>query len=161
MDSSPDLHTCARRLSAQLGPLRRRVMQASRAAAGLPDIPDAQVEVLRRLDMVGWASPTTLGHALGLARSTVSNLCSTLERDGLVERRAHAGDARSVEVGLSERARQILRHYDASAEKVLVAALSTLPAQTQRDIAAALPALDALAAAIDAKTPHVAAVELY
>lgn len=150
IDSSDDLHASARRLSAQLGPLRRRVMQASRLAAGLPDIPDAQIEVLRRLDAGGWASPTALGHALGLARSTMSNLCIALERDGLVERRARVGDARSVEVGLSERARQILQHYDASAETVLVAALSTLPAKTQRDIAAALPALAALAEAIDA-----------
>ncbi|MFT2691748.1 MarR family winged helix-turn-helix transcriptional regulator [Clavibacter zhangzhiyongii] len=142
------LRAVARRLGSELGPFRRRLMNASRSAADLPDIPDAQVEVLRRLEAIGWATPTALGRSLGLARSTVSNLILAMERDGLVDRRLTKGDGRSTEVGLTDHARELLRTFDHSAEAVLVAALRSLSAGDRRDVARALPALEALHAAI-------------
>jgi DNA-binding MarR family transcriptional regulator len=151
MPSDPtdaELRAVARRLGSELGPFRRRLMNASRSAADLPDLPDAQVEVLRRLEAIGWATPTLLGRALGLARSTVSNLILAMERDGLVDRRLAKGDGRSTEVGLTDHARDLLRTFDRSAEGVLVGALRSLGAAERRDIARALPALEALHAAI-------------
>jgi DNA-binding MarR family transcriptional regulator len=146
--SDPELREVARRVGSELGPFRRRIMNASRRAADLPDLPDAQVEVLRRLEAIGWATPTALGRALGLARSTVSNLILAMERDGLVDRRLTKGDGRSTEVGLTDHARGLLRRFDHSAEAVLVAALRGLTAAERRDIARALPALEALHAAV-------------
>lgn len=146
--SDAELRAVARRLGAELGPFRRRLMNASRSAADLPDLPDAQVEVLRRLEATGWATPTGLGHGLGLARSTVSNLILAMERDGLVDRRLAKGDGRSTEVGLTDHARDLLRTFDRSAEGVLVGALRGLTAAERHDIARALPALEALHAAI-------------
>jgi len=146
--SDPELREIARRLGTDLGPFRRRIMNASRQAADLPDLPDAQVEVLRRLEAIGWATPTALGRALGLARSTVSNLILAMERDDLVDRRLAKGDGRSTEVGLTDRARGLLRTFDHSAEAVLVSALRRLTAAERRDIARAIPALDALHAAV-------------
>ncbi|MBF4618418.1 MarR family transcriptional regulator [Clavibacter sp. VKM Ac-2873] len=151
MPSDPtdaELRIVARRLGADLGPFRRRLMNASRSAADLPDLPDAQVEVLRRLEAIGWATPTLLGRALGLARSTVSNLILAMERDGLVDRRLAKGDGRSTEVGLTDRARDLLRTFDRSAEGVLVGALRGLTADERHRIARALPAFEALHAAI-------------
>lgn len=146
--AEPDVRRVARRLSAEVGPFRRTLVNATRRAEGLPDIPDAQIEVLRRLDTIGPSTPTALGRSLGLARSTVSNLILAMERDGLVERHLVRGDGRSTEVALTDHARELLRTYDHAAEDVLLTALQSLPAKTRRDITAALPALSALREAI-------------
>ncbi len=130
-----DPSDAARRLSAEIGPFRRALLTTARRSGDLPDIPDAQIEVLRRLDADGWSSPTTLGRALGLARSTVSNLVAAMERDGLVERRLARGDGRSTEVGLTGLARRRLAVYDESAERVLVAAIAASSAADRRVIA--------------------------
>ncbi len=71
-----------------------------------------------------------------------------MERDGLVDRRLAKGDGRSTEVGLADHARDLLRTFDRSAEGVLVGALRSLTADERRAIARALPALEALHAAI-------------
>jgi DNA-binding MarR family transcriptional regulator len=142
------LRDAARRLSAQVGPFRRTLLNASRQEGALPSIPDAQIEVLRRLDEDGWASPTALGRALGLARSTVSNLVAAMERGGLVERRLAVGDGRSTEVGLTDLARERLRVYDAAAERVLMEALAGLPDADRAVLVAALPVLTRLQDAI-------------
>ncbi|WP_260855718.1 MarR family winged helix-turn-helix transcriptional regulator [Curtobacterium sp. 9128] len=152
--TDPDLPMVARRLSAEIGPFRRALLGTARRSVALPDIPDAQIEVLRRLDEDGWSSPTALGRALGLARSTVSNLVAAMERDGLVERRLAVGDGRSTEVGLTDLARRRLAEYDVSAEHVLVAALVALPQEDQRALAAALPVLERLRAQLDPAARH-------
>lgn len=142
--SDPDLPAVARQLSAEVGPFRRSLLNTARRSVDLPDIPDAQIEVLRRLDVDGWSNPTALGRALGLARSTVSNLVAAMERDGLVERRLARGDGRSTEVGLTDLARQRLAVYDASAERVLVAAMEALSDGERRVLRDAGPALERL-----------------
>lgn len=149
-DRSADrgLRDAARRLSALVGPFRRTLLNASRSEGDLPAVPDAQIEVLRRLDEDGWASPTALGRALGLARSTVSNLVAAMQRDGLVERRLARGDGRSTEVGLTDLARERLRVYDAAAERLLLSALAGLPEADRAVLVAAVPVLTRLQAAI-------------
>ncbi|MGG7308915.1 MarR family winged helix-turn-helix transcriptional regulator [Curtobacterium sp. AB451] len=144
-----DLPRMARRLSAEIGPFRRVLLTTARSSVDLPDIPDAQIEVLRRLDEDGWSSPTAIGRALGLARSTVSNLVQAMERDGLVERRLARGDGRSTEVGLTTLARERLAVYDASAERVLVRAMSALSEDDRRALARAVPALARLREQLD------------
>lgn len=145
----PDLPRVARRLSAEIGPFRRTLLATARRSVALPDIPDAQIEVLRRLGEDGWSSPTALGRSLGLARSTVSNLVQAMERDGLVERRLARGDGRSTEVGLTGLAEGRLADYDASAERVLVDAMDALSEDDRRALAVAMPALERLRARLD------------
>lgn len=136
--------TTARLLAHRLGPLRRALLRASRSAADLPDIPEAQIEVMRALAATGESAPSDLADALGLARSTVSNLLAQMERAELVERHLVAGDGRRTAVGLTPLAVARLRAFDESAAKVVVAALSNLPSQDVEAIAAALPALERL-----------------
>lgn len=154
-DRAPDidLPRAARLLSAEIGPFRRTLLTTARRTGALPEIPDAQIEVLRRLDEDGWSSPTQLGRALGLARSTVSNLVAAMQRDGLVERRLAAGDGRSTEVGLTDLARERLTVYDAAAERVLVTAMSAMSADAQAALAAALPRFAELRRALEARGP--------
>lgn len=134
----------ARRLGGLVGPLRRSLLRASRAAAVLPDVPEAQVEVLRALDGAGGSSPSALAARLGLARPTVSNLLSAMEGAGLVERRASGGDGRRTGVHLTPLAVQRLRAYDEAATGVLLEALGSLPEEDLRALTAALPALERL-----------------
>lgn len=147
--SQDDLGALARGLSDEIGPLRRTLLNASRARAGLPSLPDAQIEVLRRLSPDRWESPTALGRRLGLARPTVSNLVSAMERGGLVTRRADASDARSVQVGLTDLAREQLRVYDAAAESLLVEVLHDLDPPEQSTLRDVLPLLARIRAALD------------
>lgn len=141
----------ARQLSAEIGPFRRALLTTARRTGALPEIPDAQIEVLRRLDEDGWSSPTQLGRALGLARSTVSNLVAAMQRDGLVDRRLATGDGRSTEVGLTELARERLSVYDTAAERVLVAAMGAMSADAQAALAGALPRFAELRRALEAR----------
>ena len=135
----------ARRLSDRIGPFRRTLLRTSRVAAGLPDIPDAQVEVMRALgaDEAGTA-PSALASRLGLARSTVSNLVSTMEQAGLVERRLVGTDGRRATVHLTPLATERLRTYDEAATTVLVDAMGRLSADDRAALAAALRALERL-----------------
>jgi DNA-binding MarR family transcriptional regulator len=152
VDDSEDpsgLGAIARSLSDEIGPFRRTLLNSSRARAGLPSIPDAQIEVLRRLFPDRWLSPTVLGQQLGLARPTVSNLVAAMESRGLVVRRADESDARSTHVGLTDSAREQLRVYDAAAEALLVGILRDLAPGQQRTLREALPLLGLIRTALE------------
>ncbi|MDY7103337.1 MAG: MarR family transcriptional regulator [Actinomycetota bacterium] len=50
----------------------------------------------------GVLEPSRLAHLSGVSRATVSSVCNTLERDGLIVRMPGNGDRRTVEIRLSE-----------------------------------------------------------
>lgn len=147
--SQASLGPLARSLSEEIGPFRRTLLNASRARAGLPSLPDAQIEVLRCLFPDRWESPTALGRRLGLARPTISNLVSAMERGGLAIRRADESDARSVQVGLTDLAREQLRVYDDAAESLLVDALRDLAPVQQSTLRDVLPILSQVRTTLD------------
>ncbi|GAA4682929.1 hypothetical protein GCM10025780_30680 [Frondihabitans cladoniiphilus] len=122
--------------------------------AGLPSIPDAQIEVLRRLLPHRWETPTSLGRQLGLARPTVSNLVAAMEKNGLVARQANEADARSMLVGLTDLARDQLAVYDEAAESLLVGLLEDLTSVQQRTVRDILPLLAEIRAALEHQEPH-------
>ncbi|MDM7887949.1 MarR family transcriptional regulator [Curtobacterium sp. RHCJP20] len=142
-DGSDGTTQVARRLSDRIGPFRRALLRTSREVADLPDIPDAQVEVMRAL-AAGTTAPSALAGRLGLARSTVSNLVSAMESAGLVERRLAAGDGRRTELRLTPLAEERLAAYDEASTTVLVEALDRLSPEDRAALAAALPALEHL-----------------
>ncbi|MFC8178014.1 hypothetical protein CH293_07470 [Rhodococcus sp. 14-2470-1b] len=134
----------ASELARRLGPLRRALLRATRTAADLPDIPDAQIEVLRALVEDPSSTPGGLATRLDLARSTVSNLVKAMVTNGLVERTAATTDLRSAQLCASPKAVELLARYDRSSSQVLSDALATLPERDRRAVAAALPALAAI-----------------
>ncbi|MEW1958705.1 MarR family transcriptional regulator [Kineococcus sp. NPDC059986] len=136
----------ARRLGPLLGPLRRTVLRRSRDLAALPDLPEAQVELLRVLADDGPQSPSGLADRLHLARPTISNLLRTMTSAGLVDRSPGAG--RAVAVSATGHALELLRRYDAASARTLERALGHLDAGDRAALAAALPALDRLLAAL-------------
>ena len=132
------------RLSGLISPLRRGLLRAVRSAEHLPDIPDAQVEVLRALPADTARSPADIAEELSLSRTTVSNLLRTMEAAGLVKREADPLDGRRVEVRASARAIGLLRRFDDATAALLAAAVDALPPAERAALGAALPALERL-----------------
>lgn len=81
--------------------------------------------------------------------NTVTTIVNALAARGMVARAAAEEDHRAVELTATEAGQQAVLAWQATNAAVLNLALSTLPARQQRALAAAVPALDALAQAID------------
>ncbi|BBZ28507.1 MarR family transcriptional regulator [Mycolicibacterium madagascariense] len=142
----------AETLSHLIGPLRRALLRATLRFDGLPDIPDAQVELLRAMSAKPSATPGQLADELGLARSTVSNLIKALTAAGLATRTLGHTDARNVEVEPTAQARTLLKRYDRASSELLDRALQHLSADDRRRIDAAMPALGRLRRVLEDST---------
>lgn len=140
----------AARLAAVISPLRRVLLASARAAEHLPEIPDAQVEVIRALPRGVVSSPGELADRLGLSRSTVSNLLTLMEERGLVVRRPSADDGRRVEVLAAARALTLFERFDHASATLVAEATASLPIADRDALAAAVPALEHLLGALAA-----------
>ncbi|WP_292988579.1 MarR family winged helix-turn-helix transcriptional regulator [Mycobacterium sp.] len=138
----------AAELSRILGPLRRVVLRATRATAGLPDLPDAHIEILRTVASDPEITPRAIADRLGLARPTVSNVIQTMKRDRLLALNRSDDDARVVHVTVTRHAARLLQRYDTASERLLSEALGQLTASHRAAITAAIPALIALQSAL-------------
>jgi len=134
------------RLGRMTGPLRRAVLRAVRVAADLPDLPEAQIEVLRVLAAESELASGELAERLRLARPTTSNLVTTMERQGLVAREQIGDDLRRVVIRPTAEALDLLARYDRTSHRLLSEALGGLDAEDRRAVVAALPALEELTA---------------
>ena len=132
------------RLSGLISPLRRGLLRATRNAEHLPDLPDAQVEVLRALPADTARSPAEIAEELSLSRTTVSNLLRTMEAAGLITREADPLDGRRVEVRASARAIGLLRRFDDASAALLAESVDALSPAERAALSAALPALERL-----------------
>jgi DNA-binding MarR family transcriptional regulator len=142
----------AARLASVISPLRRTLLAAARAAEHLPEIPDAQIEIIRALPRGTVAGPGELAERLGLSRPTVSNLLTTMESAGLVERRRSPANQRRVEVLATAKALDLFDRFDLASGKLVAGAAATLSAADRSALAAAVPALERLRDALtDAK----------
>ncbi|GAA2354163.1 MarR family transcriptional regulator [Saccharopolyspora halophila] len=127
-----------------LPPLRRATVQAVRAAEGLPNLPEAQVLLLRTLEAVGPVTPGRLADELHLARPTVSNLVRELASSGLLERKPSEQDGRSVLLVPTDHARDLLEAFNRGRQEVLARALRAIPEADRDNVAAAVPSLGLL-----------------
>lgn len=141
----------AGRLAAVISPLRRALLAAAREREGLPDIPDAQIEVIRALPRGAVSSPSGLADALGLGRSTVSNLLAAMERSGLITRRARTDDRRQVDVLASADALDFSDRFDQASAAIVAEAAASLAPEERTALEAAVPALERLCDALVAR----------
>ncbi|KQO97446.1 MarR family winged helix-turn-helix transcriptional regulator [Leifsonia sp. Leaf264] len=146
-------------LAAVISPLRRVLLASARAAEKLPEIPDAQIEVIRALPRGVVSSPGELADQLGLSRSTVSNLLTLMEERGLIARRPSADDGRRVEVLASAHALTLFQKFDSASAALVAEASLSLPRADRDALAAAVPALERLLGALTAtptsrQSPH-------
>lgn len=127
-----------------LGPLRRAVVRKARAAGNLPDLPEAQIEMLRVLIDAGPIASGDVAARLRVAPSTVSNLARQMTAAGLLERLPSATDLRTVHLAASDAARALFEQYNATSTDALQQAMDGLGKAQQLHIARALPALKLL-----------------
>ncbi|MEV6552884.1 MarR family transcriptional regulator [Streptomyces sp. NPDC051597] len=142
MDTASDL-------SQLLGPLRRAVLRSTRGAADLPDLPEAQIELLRALAAEGSLGTKVVADRLRIAPSTVSNLVKTMVASGLIERTADRADQRAVILTPTPTALDLLDRYDRASTAALEGALAALPAADRAALRDALPVLRRLVRELD------------
>lgn len=138
----------ASRLAAVISPLRRALLAATRAEARLPELSDAQIDVIRALPRGMSRGPAEIADRLRLSRSTVSNLLGAMESDGLVERTPAPTDGRRVVVRASEAALDLFDRFDAANSALVAQAAAQLEPGERAALDAALPVLERLCAVL-------------
>jgi len=135
--------------------LRRALRRGARVADPANPLAVAQLELLSALTEHPRARPGQLARLLHMRPNTVTTIVNALSGQGMIERAISEGDRRAVELTLTDAGQQAVHAWQATNAAVLHLALSTLPAQQRRALTAAVPALDALATAVDrlADTP--------
>ncbi|MBV7705426.1 MarR family transcriptional regulator [Nocardia nova] len=136
------------RLASVISPLRRSLLSAARAAERLPEIPDAQIEIVRALPPGTVSTSSEVAERLGLSRPTVSNLLTVMEANGLIERRPRPGDRRHVEIATTARAHDLFARFDQASGALITAAAASLAPEDRAALATALPALERLREAL-------------
>ncbi|AYG85271.1 hypothetical protein DWB77_07488 [Streptomyces hundungensis] len=136
-----------------IGPLRRAVLR-TRRMEGLPDLPEAQIELLRTLAETDGATPREAAARLRIAPSTVSNLVRAMTAAGLVERTPSTTDLRTVRLTASPKALDMLDRYDRTSTTSLRHALDGLAPQSREALRLAIPALAELLTALEAQAPE-------
>ncbi|MFI2478377.1 MarR family winged helix-turn-helix transcriptional regulator [Nocardia xishanensis] len=144
----------AREFAQLLGPLRRAVLKTTRQAAGLPDLSEPQIEVLRLLSNEGPAAPSHIAAALQMATSTLSNLLKAMTDTGLIERTRRADDQRRVDVAISSLARELLDTYDVTSLRTIENFLADLDDHERAAFEAAVPILRRMCATFADTTEH-------
>ena len=129
--------------------LRRALRRGARVADPGNPLAVAQLELLSALTEHPGARPGQLARLLNMRPNTVTTIVNTLAAQGMVTRAAADADRRAVELTATDTGHQAVHAWQATNAAVLHLALSTLPAPQRRALAAAAPALHALAQAVD------------
>jgi DNA-binding MarR family transcriptional regulator len=129
--------------------LRRALRRGARVADPANQLAVAQLELLAALAEHPGARPGQLARLLHMRANTVTTIVNALSGRGLISRASADADGRAVELTVTPAGQQAVHAWQATNAAVLHLALSTLPAPQQRALAAAVPALDALAGAVD------------
>jgi DNA-binding MarR family transcriptional regulator len=139
--------------------LRRALRRGARVADPGNTLAVAQLELLGAVVEHPGSRPGQLARQLNMRPNTVTTIVNALTARGMLDRVTAADDKRAVELTATDAGHQAVLSWQATNAAVLHLALSSLPARQRRTLAAAVPALDALATAIDrlADTPAVVA----
>ena len=129
--------------------LRRALRRGARAADPASTLAVAQLELLAAVTEHPRSRPGQLARRLNMRANTVTTIVNALSDREMLSRVVSADDRRAVELTVTEAGRQAVLSWHAVNAAVLHEALSTLPARQRRALAAAVPALDALARAVD------------
>jgi len=129
--------------------LRRALRRGARVADPANRLAVAQLEVLSAVTEQAGVRPGQLARQLHMRPNTVTTIVNALNAQGMVSRSGSAGDRRVIELTATEAGQQAVLTWQATNAAVLHIALSTLPAPQRRALASAVPALDALARAVD------------
>ena len=129
--------------------LRRALRRGARVASPGNSLAVAQLELLSALAEQPGARPGQLARLLHMRPNTVTTIVNALTAQGMISRSTPAGDRRAIELTITDAGQEAVHAWQATNAAVLHLALSTLSAPQRRALAAAVPALDALAQAVD------------
>jgi DNA-binding MarR family transcriptional regulator len=129
--------------------LRRALRRGARVADPENSLAVAQLELLSALVEHPGGRPGQLAHLLHMRPNTVTTIVNALAARGMLSRVSSDNDRRAIELTATLAGQEAVRRWQATNAGVLHVALSTLPAQQRRALAAAVPALHALARAVD------------
>lgn len=110
----------------------------------------ARLSALSVVVFGGACSMSDLARAEGVSAPTMTRLVDALEAAGLVRRRPDPGNGRALRVEATAAGRQLMRRARDRRVGRLTLALQSLPVWERRSLAAAAPALVALAAQLRA-----------
>lgn len=136
-------------LADEIARLRRALRRGARVADPGNPLAVAQLELLGALAEHPGARPGQLARQLHMRPNTVTTIVNALAARGMVSRVAAEDDRRAVKLTVTDAGRQAVLEWQTINAAVLNLALSTLSSSQRRTLAAAVPALDALARAID------------
>jgi len=129
--------------------LRRALRRGARVADPGNSLAVAQLELLSAVTEHPGARPGQLARLLHMRPNTVTTIVNSLAAQGMLSRATADGDRRAVELTATATGQQAVHAWQATNAAVLHLALSTLPGPQRRALAAAVPALTALAQAVD------------
>lgn len=136
-------------LAEAIARLRRALRRGSRAADPGNTLAVAQLELLAALAEHPGSRPGQLARMLNMRPNTVTTIVNALSARGMLCRVTAEDDRRAVELTVTEAGQQAVLAWQATNAAVLNLAVATLPARQRRSLAAAVPALHALAREID------------
>ena len=114
-----------------------RLLARKTMAAGL-HLLSGQPKILECLWEADGSTPGNLSRHCALDKSTITSLVSKMEEQGLVSRRAHSADRRSVRIFLTERGRKLAAAVKQVGYAVDECALQNLSPEEQRTLIALL-----------------------
>ncbi len=134
-------------LAVELAGDLERVFRLFRSLIQPSDMSMTAAATLARLERDGPSRLTTLAVREGVTQPAMTQLISRLQDAGLAVREADPTDGRVVRVAITDEGRATLAHRRARRAEQLAGVLAQLSAEHRAALAAALPALDALASA--------------
>jgi DNA-binding MarR family transcriptional regulator len=129
--------------------LRRALRRGARVADPDNPLAVAQLELLSAVAENPGTRPGQLAQLLHMRPNTVTTIVNALVAHGMVSRVGADSDRRAIELTVTQAGRTAVHAWQAINADLLHTALSTLSAQQRRALAAAVPALEALASAVD------------
>jgi DNA-binding MarR family transcriptional regulator len=136
-------------LAEAIARLRRALRRGARVADPGNTLAVAQLELLGAVAEHPGSRPGQVARLLNMRPNTVTTIVNALSAHGMLQRATAEDDRRAVELTVTETGQQAVLAWQATNAAVLNLALSSLPARQRRALAAAVPALQALAREVD------------
>jgi DNA-binding MarR family transcriptional regulator len=115
-----------------------QIVRRLRAEVNAGELTLSQASALGRLDRVGWLTTADLARAESVKPQSMSATLTSLEQEGLVERRPDPVDGRQVLFGLTPAGVEARRKRGIAKREWLLAAMAKLDPDQQRTLIAAV-----------------------
>jgi DNA-binding MarR family transcriptional regulator len=135
MSSPKHIETAVAELTLALGSLIRRVRAA--APSELHELSWTQKSVIVRLDKDGPTTAADLARAEGVKSQSMGTAIATLEKMGLVERKAHLTDGRRMNIVLTAKGKAMRKNTREAKHTWLARAIEKLDKKDQEKLFAA------------------------